>query len=151
MLIELTLFECEMMAALGVKRRLVSIRDKRVDKIAPQFDADIVGAIGEYAVARALGKPFQPLLNTFKLPDVGELQVRATRWPRGHLIVREDDPEGVYVLVTVNEPRAEVHGWLTAKEARQDKYWGNPDETRAACWSVPQYDLHPLNTLRERT
>ena len=55
--------------------------------------------MGEYALAKILGKPWEPTANTFKLPDLDNLQIRTTTYNTGKLIIRPGDPDGIYVPV----------------------------------------------------
>src|SRR5262249_778907 len=83
---------------------------------------NIVGALGECAVAKALCVHWLPALDPDTgIGDVEGWHVRTTANPeRQSLIVREHDPpDGRYVLVIGNGfDRWEIIGWLYGHEAR---------------------------------
>ena len=108
-----------------------------------------VGALGELAVARALGLAgWRPNDDEFGAGDVAGYEVRATTNPGGHLIVYgTEDPDKLCVLVLVGADRltCRVCGALFAREAicypaprhqlrpgSQEQYW------------VPQHALRPF-------
>lgn len=138
-------------AMAGVRRRVVSVKDRRIDRHGYNglnaWGIDISGALGEFAVAKALNLFWRPGINTFKLPDVGALYVRTTGEPNGRLIIRKTDPAGVYVLVIDHMPRLKVAGWMSKEEAQQKEYETRPDPTRPACWAAPQSKLHSIEEL----
>ena len=106
------------------------------------FCPTIEGIAAEIAVAKALGKPYRPNLNGFKAPDVGELHVRQTPHPKGCLIIRPGDPDGVYVLAIGQCPVFRIVGWIHSYDAKQPRYWraGGP-----GAWFVPQSTLKPCS------
>ena len=55
--------------------------------------------MGACALAKILGEPWEPTVNTFKLPDLVNLQIRTTTYNTDKLIIRPGDPDGIYVLV----------------------------------------------------
>lgn len=151
MLIMLSWQEIRLAAEVGVTRRIVSMRDNRRDSAgyrgSDPFDMDILGAMGEVAVAKALQVYWSPSVNTFKLPDVDNLHVRSTRYKTGSLIVRPNDPEGTYLLVIADLPRFKIVGYCSAQYAKQDEFRSQPDATRPPCWAVPQSRLAPFSWI----
>lgn len=145
MLVTLTWQEIRLAAEVGVTRRIVSMRDNRLNAAGYRgnepWDVDILGAMGEVAVAKALCLYWSPSVNTFKLPDVGDLHVRATRYGTGKLIVRPNDPDGTYLLVIALLPKFKIVGYCSAQYAKQDEFRSQPDSTRPSCWAVPQSRL----------
>jgi len=130
------------------------------------YGQDIDAACAEMAAAHVLG--FFPLgLTAERLPDLYDgatgtnLEVRHTRLPQGHLIVRKRDLEGgvdgpgiprqgvCYVFVTGAFYEYIVHGWALETDVVQERYLhknnGEPD-----AWWIPQGDLRSLDDINER-
>ena len=137
---------------LGELRHNESIRQGKKDahglKISREEakKLDIIGAIGELAVAVALGIPFDATVNTWKAPDLGDLlQVRTATKHNYSLLVRPGDKdEEVFVLTTCeNLPDFHIHGWLWGKEAKQ-KQWLRSPHGRPAAYFVPISELNML-------
>ncbi len=110
---------------------------------------DILGAEGEYAVAKALGLPMPDTVNTFKLPDLpGRLQVRASNHPKCHLLVRPKDADGdSYVLVqALGGGRFDVLGWLPGRAAKRPEY-EYAKNGRPPVYLVPRQKLRRVEDL----
>lgn len=112
-------------ANVGLARRLTAIRDGR--KREPQrrdsgFEHHIVGAIGEYVVAKALDMCWTPAVGRLD-GHVGDLrngyQVRSTLHARGHLVIRKgiDDLAATYALVVLDLPHAHFVGTIEGNRA----------------------------------
>lgn len=113
----------------------------------------INGVLGEMAVAKALGMPYEGTLNTYKTGgDVGDLQVRSTPHPDGGLIVRPTDRDtDTFVLVTGGPDEFEVSGWLVGWDAMKPQWWDTmKKKDRPPCWLAPRRALHPLSELKIR-
>jgi hypothetical protein len=111
---------------------------------------EVCATAAEKATAKLLNVHWSASVNTFHTyPDVlPNLEVRQTDYKHGRLIVRPDDPDDrFYILVTGVPPTLTVHGYISAKAAKQDDYWGNPDkpDEKPDAWWVPQADLKPLD------
>lgn len=126
------------MGARAISRRYKQHYDNDYDF----WGSAIQGIAAEIAVAKALGMPYRPNLNGFKAPDVGELHVRQTPHPKGCLIIRPGDPDGVYVLAIGQCPVFRIVGWIHSYDAKQPRYWraGGP-----GAWFVPQSTLKPCS------
>lgn len=140
--VTLTTMELWSGAIVGLARRLSSIQ-KGIDnkKHAEQSDwsIDIDGACAEIAVAKYRGLYWTPTNGTFKLPDLGDLQIRSTSHLSGHLIVRPNDTKNErFILVRTAPPSFTICGWYWASDAKADRYW------RQDSWWVPQSDLHDI-------
>jgi hypothetical protein len=108
-----------------------------------KWEIDMIGALGECAVAKATGLYWSPDVNVFKVPDVGaDLHVRTTNLSTGRLIIRERDPDGIYVLAVGELDEFIIHGWIHSDEAKHPKFW------RTDAWWIPQNALHPLSEIR---
>jgi hypothetical protein len=151
-MIPITLTPSEMWNAccVGVTRQLVSVRkglDPRKNRkpgTVCNFQEHIEGAIAEACFAKFLGTWWSCSVNSFKLPDVGEWQVRSTTYANGHLIVRPSDLDHYRVaLLTTNDTGAVLHGWMHMTEAKDDRFW-RPDWST---WWVPQNALTPFEEV----
>jgi hypothetical protein len=128
-------------ALAGVARRVASLKagldqSKRFCRDRGDWSIDIEGALAELAFAKVSNQFFNAGLNTFKSPDVGNVQIRSTNRRDGHLIVRPNDPVNEnYFLVITGIPDCRVAGWISGAEACQQKFW------RKDSWWVPQGEL----------
>jgi hypothetical protein len=145
-----------MSADVGSARGIVSheYSSARRQEEAKRWYANVVGAVGEYAVAKLTGQVWHADLHVQRRdePDVGDLvQVRALAGHHYKLKVHEDDyPYHQYVLVTGDPPVMWVRGWCWGWEAQRHlEWWGDmADWDKPAFW-VPQKDLWPMDTLEE--
>jgi len=113
---------------------------------------DILGAEGEYAVAKALGLPMPDTVNTFKLPDLpGRLQVRASNHPKCHLLVRPKDADGDnFILVqALGGGRYDVLGWLPGRAAKRREF-EYAKNGRPPVYLVPRGKLRAVDDLRPK-
>lgn len=146
--IRLTWAELMQAAICGVMRHITSLRDKRPDRHGADLSGDgwslhIEGAAGEIAFARARGCYWSSSVNTFSLPDVGDVQVRTRSRHDYELIVRDCDKDGdVFALVTGRAPEFVVRGWIRGGDAKR-KEWRREHGGREAAFFVPQAELHP--------
>lgn len=150
MAVTIKLSSSELMSAAvtGALRRITSLQNKLNAGIyhasGNEWSTDIDGAAAEMVLAKHLGVYWSAHVNSMKEADVLNWQVRSTHHKDGCLIIRgHDDPEQSYVLVTSAAPSYTIVGWMSAKEARQDKYF-RKSNTGLDAWWVPQQDLHPV-------
>ena len=148
--VELSPSEAFMAAAVGSFRQAESSYFNRKLTHGVSADADILslhilGAAGELAVAKVLGRYWGGDVGSFKKADLGQsVQVRTRSKHEYDLIVRADDnPDDVYVLVTGTPTRLRVHGWIRGTDARRDE-WIQTHGNRPPAWFVPQSALRPL-------
>ena len=151
-IVKLTKTEAQTAAFVGVERRLtnrykeVGAKDyvKEVQFDLGGFERDIQAAAAEQAFAKARNKYWDYSVNTFKKPDVGDVQIRHTVRSSGKLIVRPDDSdEEIFVLVTGEIPEFTIRGYMRGCEAKQDQFIDNPGGGKP-CWMVPQDNLRPV-------
>src|SRR5215467_14477408 len=114
---EITLSFSEMFSAAlcGVMRRITSIKEGYANKKHAEkndWAIDIEGAIAELAMAKLLGSYWEPTNRSFKAPDLGEIHIRSTCHPSGHLIIRPNDPEEKYTLVITNGQKCRICGFI---------------------------------------
>jgi hypothetical protein len=122
--------------------------------IKERWDKDIVGALGEYAVAEYLGVPMK-MQDTLDLEgDVGHIHVRSTPWPKGaHWVYPTDPDEAPFAHVVVNyeDKCCYIMGWVYAKEAKDSVPLTDAKQKgRYAHW-IEQGNpvMRPAQSLRE--
>ena len=134
----------------NIHHRFLGTKPKYGQSAMDTWRDDIVGALGEVAVAKHLG-----LYPDFEnrpgyLGDVGRFEVRSTQWSRGSLIVYENDPDDrLYILVcgmpAGAEPFLVIPGALPAAEAKQPRYWRT--DIRWPAFVIPWSGLRPLESF----
>lgn len=148
-IVELDAFEMLAGQACGQKRFEQSRRRKLRDKLfTPDLAANEVGALGEAAFSKWIGRPFECTTGRFRgAPDVAGCQVKTRTRGTYELIVHEDDPGRTpVVLVVASPPRFWIRGWILARDAKRDEWRKNPDGRREA-WFVPNLHLLPMSTF----
>lgn len=159
MIVQITRFEWRHAELLGVQRQEEAVKRRQrnahgLDGSNPDRDLllHILGAAGEFAVAKLLDLYPGFTVNVGKAPDVSNLYVRTRSRPDYEMIIRANDPEGVYVLARTTTPFTvlptvppdfEVPGAILASAARRPerrKFHGG----RAPAWFVPDQSLAPL-------
>lgn len=139
-------FEVSRAAGIGVTRHIESRKRGfyRPSWKGADWDVDITGALGECAFAKAANLYWAGGVNTFRLPDVGKIQVRWRSQPS--LAVKHTDADDeVFVLVTGGPQEFTIHGWLLGKEAKVDSY--RKDLGHGEAFFVPQESLRPVSEL----
>ena len=107
---------------------------------------DIIGAVGECCVAKHRDV-FWCGAGEFRGDDVGSLQVRATTYDNGHLVLTKSDEDNKpYVLVCVSNGVGKIRGWLYGREGKQERYWQDKSN-RGPQFYIQQSDLRPVDTL----
>lgn len=149
MKVKLTWIELTIAAVVGIARRITSIQGrwnkfKHCEK--SDWATDIDGAAAEMAVAKALGLYWDCSNRSFKRADLAGalLHVRSTNHPDGHLIVRKNDENGLYVLVITDSPHYRIVGWISLDGAKEDRFW------QGDSWWVPQGELNSISCLQKR-
>jgi hypothetical protein len=145
--VKLTNSELMLAAQLGVMRRIASRQRNLPDTTNTKYrwDADITGAIAEFAFCKYFNLCWNPSVNVGGEPDIDGKHIRATTLPHGRLIIREherDKPNMAYFLIIVQDAECTIVGWAFADEIRQDKFYHPKDETGDAAWWYPQELLH---------
>ena len=100
----------------------------------------IEGALGEIVIAKHFkifwGK------GSYGADDVGPYEVRQTHHAHGSLIVHPTDKDDKrYYLVTGILGNYVIRGYMYARDAKQQKYWSDPQGTNRPAYFVPQNDL----------
>lgn len=143
--VEMTLFELALAAQVGIRRRLNSMRRQTIIVGNPnerfRWHTDIEAAIAEMAYAKFSGQYWDGSVNTFMVPDVGQVYVRHTEHDGGCLVLRpgKDDPSKLYVLVTGKAPTYTIRGMIQGADGMVDAYLRGGE---FPAWFVPQAALH---------
>lgn len=145
-------------AMVGVLRVIQCIQNEAKDKRGQKgysWENHIMGAHGEMCVAKHFDKYWSK--GNIRDPDVGEYQVRATKWDTGGLIMSPDhrNPrydaklhgkgdayDDRYYLVTGVSGLYMIRGWIMGYDGQIEEYWCKPDKYRDPCYLVPQEALN---------
>ena len=143
-LIELSPSEIQMAALVGTQRTVQCIqngsRNRYGAKDTEAWQMSIEGAMGECALAKHLGIFWSK--GTPGATDVGPHDVRQTHHSHGKLIVHPtDDDKRRFYLVTGLMGKYLIHGYMYGCDAKQTKYWADPQDTGRWAYFVPQSDL----------
>jgi len=148
--VTLTPSELEKAAYGGVQRRIQGIMKglKSTHSETPDYkqnwwQSDIVGAIGEMAVAKAFGVEWQPTIGDIHRKDVLDYQVRTIENPSAGLRVRSHDlTDDIFILCQVRKNKALLHGYSTGAIVR-DHAW----EEFPRCFTLPKNQLFHVTDL----
>jgi hypothetical protein len=111
----------------------------------------LLGAAGEMAVASYLGlKDFlyeetEAKRGSCDLPGI-DVKTRS-RHSYDLIVQKNESPEKKFVLVTIENKKTRIHGWICAKDAMKERFWADPARGRPA-YFVPKTALHPMSTLK---
>ena len=147
MKIELSPTEIMQAAQVGVMRRMQRLKSKIPNpKGYPEgneWQMFIDGAIAECALAKYLNVYWEGC-GQINGVDVGEVDVRSTKYETGMLIIHKtDDDNRKYYLLTGCDGKFIVRGWMWGYEAKQEKYYTSKSN-RPPEYYVPQSDLHDI-------
>jgi hypothetical protein len=139
--------ELEHAVAVGTRRQDEAINRRLKNKYGfkgDPYEVHVEGACGEYAVAKALGVPWEATVNTFREADVAGYEVKTRSEQHYGIIVRPDtDPDDAFMLAIGHRPVYRVCGWISGREARRTEWWKTYGD-RPGAWFVPQRALHPI-------
>lgn len=112
---------------------------------------EVVGRVGEYAVAKYLGVEYPFRIEGDIDGDVAGYQVRTRSRHFYDLPTYDWDTDGTYILATW-DPRSSdgiviLHGWASLAETRQSQRWAA--DLPFPCYLTRQKDLNPMSTLPE--
>lgn len=149
-LVTLTEQELEIAALGGVRRRINGLAKKRrsthpetPDHEQNWWESHVVGAIGEFAVAKALGMDWNPTIGQVDQKDVGDFEVRTTQLPEPVLRYRtHNDASSTYILCSYRGNQVLIQGWLPGHTVRQLGY-----EAFEGCWVAGVDQLYSIADL----
>ena len=110
----------------------------------------LLGAAGEMAVASHLGlkeflyKETEAKRGSCDLPGI-DVKTRS-RHSYDLIVQKNEHPEKKFVLVTIQDKKTVIHGWIRGKDAMKKEYWSDPAGGRPA-YFVPKTALMPMSTL----
>ena len=117
------------------------------------LQAHLMGARGEVAVAsylRLKGKLFtelNPIKGSCDLPFSIDVKTRSNH-SYDLLCFLDEEDEKRLVLVTDQLGKLIIHGWILARDAKQQKYRKSYSPGRLN-YAIPQSDLRPISELRQ--
>ena len=134
-LVTLTRDEMERAAYGGVQRRLAGMYQNRrsthpetPDWRQQWWESNVIGAIGELAVAKALDMEWNPTIGRVDAHDVGPYEVRTTQLPSPVLRYRiHNDPKNRYILCSYKRDKVLIHGWLPGQTVLDLGYMEHDD------------------------
>jgi hypothetical protein len=110
-----------------------------------------IGAGGEMAAAVYLGleeyvfQDTNPIRGSSDLP--GKIDVKTRPCHSWDLLVQlDDDLEKTYVLVTIQNKRTFIHGWIHGSMMQQE--WIKEYAKGRPCYCVPQSELNSIEDLK---
>jgi hypothetical protein len=110
----------------------------------------LLGAAGEMAVASHLGlkeflyKETEAKRGSCDLPGI-DVKTRS-RHSYDLIVQKNESPNKKYVLVTIEDKKTIIHGWIRGKDAMKEQYWADPAGGRPA-YFVPKTALMPMSAL----
>ena len=110
----------------------------------------LLGAAGEMAVASHLGlkeflyKETEAKRGSCDLPDI-DVKTRS-RHSYDLIVQKNESPNKKFVLVTIQDKKTLIHGWIRGKDAMKEQYWSDPAGGRPA-YFVPKTALMPMSTF----
>ena len=155
MRVKLTPTEMMTAAHIGIMRQVQNLKKLRADAHGAKTDLGwqmhIEGAMGECAVAKALGCYWSGAIGILDASDVGEIEVRTTAHKSGRLILHQEDSKyNYYVLAVGKNGEYELIGYIWGKHGMKDEYWEDPTGTNRFAYFVPREELTDFNLLRSR-
>lgn len=149
-LVTLTAEELRHAAAGGVERNIDAMKKgrKSYQKDRPDHEQNwwqshIIGAIGEFAVAKALGYEWDSTVGRIDAKDVGEFEVRTTELPVPVLRFRShNNPRSHYILASLKNNRVLLQGWLPGYAVRDLGYMEFDN-----CWVAQVDSLYSMADL----
>ena len=150
-LVTLNEAELEEAALGGVRRRIHGItRGRRSthpetpDHLQNWWQSDIIGAMGEFAVAKALGVTWDATIGRVDRKDVLDFEVRTTERPKPQLrYLLHNDPNSKYILCSYRGNQVLIQGWLPGHTIRALDYMKFENVWVANCDQL--YSMADLN------
>ena len=144
MQIALTPWEIVLAAQAGIMRQVENCKLNRQHKYganaseASDWQWHIEGALGEFALAKALQLHWNGKGRLRALDVGGVLDVRTATRPDSHLILHPDDPDDrEFWLLTGRNGQYVVRGWIMGRDGKRQEFWRDPVGGRPAFF-VPQ-------------
>jgi len=151
--VKVTLTKAEAKAAttkaviINERRRAYGSVGKNNQDKATYKKSNIIGYLGEAAVAKALGIQVEgPTPYDKSKADLSEdIQVRTTPYEGGHLLLSKDDHSAHrFILVTGGGVDFTLRGWFYGYEGQVEHYWKDLANNGRPAYFIPQCDLRPM-------
>jgi len=111
---------------------------------------DLLGALGEAAVAKWSGIWWSGMGMGTEAGDVGPLEVRCVESVKRRLILHPDDKDHApYILVCAEPPNFTLMGWMLGREGKRKEYWADPQGTNRHAYFVPNDCLNTMQQLEK--
>ena len=149
-MIQLTPEEMSIAASAGCDRIIDNIKHgrKKIPNNCPDeqiWNDAVEGAMAEMALCKLWGKEWDA---GFKGSlDVGEYDVRSTKYKNGSLLLQKWDNNRINILITGSFGKYNVVGYLYNPYGQVNKYW-RAEEKRPCFW-IPQKDLVPYTNMKD--
>jgi hypothetical protein len=157
--VRLTFSEIALAHQVAGQRMILALKNKQSSRFGAvdglsndRLRMDLVGCLGEQAVAKACNRYWSPAAGEIGVIDVGELlEVRSISNPDHSLILHTSDSDDLpYVLADVSGvPVVHIRGWIAGKDGKHEKFWCDPSTGRPA-YFVPQSQLRQFDELLEQ-
>ena len=155
--IALTVVEARYARQIGVSRQTDNIKVGAKDRYGAEkergMDYNIIGCLGEMAVAKMMNIPWDGALGDYSAADVGDLQVRTRKkhYGKNGFMRLHDRDRGDDVFIScylISDPPGTtdkissmisvmVEGWVHASEGKVKKYWGDRFKNGRPAYFVP--------------
>ena len=112
----------------------------------------ILGAAGEMAMASFLNLKQYIFLNknanrgSADLPFNIDVKTRSKHY-YDLIVQKNEDPTKIYTLVTIEDKKIFLHGWLLGKDCMRENFWADPANGRPAFF-IPKNLLNPIESLK---
>lgn len=153
--IEINLNPSEMLLAssVGCMRMVQNLKNgwrrTKGEESGGPWEVHIEGAMGEMAVAKALGRFWNGAVGDYSAADVGRFQIKTTRHLNGNLLLNRLDRDGKYILVRGSQGEYEVVGWVDSDDVKAKQWWNERTPADRSHWLYPASRMHPISTLRK--
>ncbi len=152
-LVRLTSSELIQAAMIGTMRRIQDIKKGRRPQYGighdREWQADMMGAIGELVVAKTLNRFWNGALGDLGAADVDhsfEVRTRSEHWH--DLLLHDKDKDDLpYILVTGYNDVYVIRGWIYGLIGKSEQFWADKSEKNRWAFFVPQEILDPLSEL----
>lgn len=147
MMVRLSRSEITVGAMTGVLRQIDNLMAQRTGRNGEAGHSDwqlhIEGALGEQALAKAMGAYWSGEVGNLSASDIGKkIEVRTTQRQDGSLILHEwDKDDAHFFLLTGQHGTYRIVGWIEGRDGKRAAFWRDPVGGRPA-YFVPQAALY---------
>lgn len=152
--VKLTSYEILTGAHVGIMRQTQNLKvrpgtDAHGASLSDGWQLNIEGALGEMALAKALGIYWNGNIGALDAGDVGKFEARTTSRENGRLILHPSDSDwALFFLLTGVNGRYTIRGWIRGEIGKDAAYWSDPSGHGRSAYFVPQHRLHPIDQVK---